>query len=253
MSRRDLVTLVISTAAVAAFASFVVRRVYGQRTPQPFTATKIEKFLTSPGTYGRQEESVFAVRSDGSTSEIITRLAPDGRVVEQRRISDTVSRRRVSADGLTDSVTTYKIPPQIALQMGTRPATCNAGPNPQRDRLLGYEVLRVVEDIGRPGRGKRLESWRAPELNCFPLRETVTLIQPDGSQFVTNVRETTAVVVGQPQPLLFFITPHYAERSPSQVFAEFNRRYPDARHRANPTGFGARVLDDAYLQNQNQP
>jgi hypothetical protein len=96
------------------------------------------------------------------------------------------------------------------------------------DKVLGYDVKLLERDLLAPGPGGKkisVESWRAPALNCYPLREKLFL--GDGNEkIVTHVREVISVMPGEPDATLFQIPAGWTERSPSQVYAEFERRYP---------------------------
>lgn len=236
------------TVTVAATTSLVVRKIYAQRGPQAYTATKVEKFLTAPGVYGVQEESIVAVRSDGSIVEVRRRTAPDGRVVEQKRVSDAPSRKRTVVDGLTDSVTTYRISDTELPRMVTRTEQCaTSQPGAARVSMLGHEVVRDEREYKHNASTKRVDAWRAPALNCLALKETFTLTQADGSQFVTNLREVTSVVLGEPDASLFSIPVHYKERSPSEVFQQHDTRYSaQGSNATDPSGFTPRKLDEIY-------
>jgi hypothetical protein len=144
-------------------------------------------------------------------------------------------------------VTTYSVNPKVAAQVAARPQ-CGQDSNALRSGLLGYPVVRdeqqmVVQSNGTTG---RVESWRAPDLDCLALHETHTLVQTDGQTFA-NIRDVTSIRLGggEPDSTLFQVPASYTERSPSEVMTEFNRRYPAAAP-TSPLGFGPSKLDQVY-------
>ena len=105
-----------------------------------------------------------------------------------------------------------------------------------KSRMLGYEVVRVEEDM--PALGSHYDAWLAPALDCFALRETVTRHK------AYSVADTLTIIKGNPSPALFAIPAYYTERSPSEVGAEFARRFPE-RPPVFPASTAAK-LDQAY-------
>jgi len=236
--------LLIVVVVVA--SSLVTKRIYAQSRRKALVYEQTEQFLTGPNTYGKGERTLHAVRGDGSSVEVRRIDAPDGTPAEMRIIVDLALLRRFSIDGLTHSVTTYGINPKVAAQVAAR-AQCGQDSSALRSSLLGYPVVRdeqqtAVQSNGTTG---KLESRRAPDLDCLALHETHTLVQTDGQTFVTNIRDVTSIRLGEPDSALFQVPASYTERRPSDVMTEFNRRYPAAAP-TSPLGFGSSKLDQVY-------
>lgn len=211
----------------------------------PFTALILEKRLNESGQEAYQEYLTVAVRSDGSEAISMRRQDPTGQWVHIRTIVDVMAKKRVAVDPMTESVTTYP----LGTASSSPQKECTKDGNPERKTILGYEVVRIREDRLLPGSGGRrvgTDNWVASALNCFPLTESSSLLQPDGKQY-TNVREVLSIIPGEPADSLFAIPSTYTERSPSQVFSEYERRFPG--HGGLPPST-ANKLDSAYYAHQ---
>lgn len=207
----------------------------------PFTASLHETFYQYPtGEQVKTRDLAVAVAATGLRIEARHLVNPAGQGVEQRIIMDPVRRSRVVVDGLTESLTTTPYT--------SRPVTCTNDATSKHSTILGYDVVESIEVRNQSGETWRTESWTAPALDCFPLRETTYIGKTGGSAVLTSVREATGVVMGQPAASLFEIPAGYTERAPSQVLAEFNRRYPD---RTMPA-MGLEHSDQAYYQQQKR-
>jgi hypothetical protein len=95
----------------------------------------------------------------------------------------------------------------------------------QRAEILGYEVFREqTTGKGANEQTVETEAWKAPRFNCYPLRLIMRLRDAKGELKAENVQEALTIVPGEPDPTLFFVSPGYRERSPSEVMQETNRR-----------------------------
>jgi hypothetical protein len=86
-------------------------------------------------------------------------------------------------------------------------------------------MKRVSTPPSPAGEHKQIEEWAAPDLDCFPLVQTITQSLADGMQYKT-IRTVTFVVTGEPAESLFTVPENYVERSPAETAVEFSRRYP---------------------------
>jgi hypothetical protein len=105
MRNKIVLLIALATVASAVASSIIVRRLLAQSTGgrTPLIAYQSQQFFRHPtGEYVTTEESVFAVRSDGSQVEIRPRLTPAGATAELKTIIDTLNKKRVVADGLTE-------------------------------------------------------------------------------------------------------------------------------------------------------
>ena len=194
-----------------------------------FTVTIQESALDRSGKTVRAQTVVFAVRGDGSTVRARTLKKPGNRgAATQRLITDLARAEEVSIDDLTDSINTVPLLSQ-AVEFHRRPAECTSENPPVRASLLGYEVVRDVKNIGSSqGRIFRKEEWRAPALDCFPLKDTLFLGRTEADLYIAKVDEVLQVTLGEPSASLFERPAGYFERSPLQWRQEFARRYPGA-------------------------
>ena len=84
---------------------------------------------------------------------------------------------------------------------------------PEPETLLGYQVVkRTYSSEGPTGTMHLLESWVAPALNCYQLREVVTL---NGS--VTKRTTVVSFTTGEPESTHFEFPGEYQESQPSDA------------------------------------
>jgi len=238
--RRIILLLVVSLSlAYAGFRFGSNSRALAQATmqPVPFTAEVLERRLDATGTEKYRETSLSAMRGDGTTIRIIHRTFPDGKTYEFKTIIDVVHSTRIVLDQATESRTTYPLSNRSVQLLVNSTAYCGLNLDTERMTTAGYEALRQDNST------KKLTAvrWLAPALNCFPLKETTQ------SATSTNSREVTSVRLGEPDATLFVIPDNYTERTPSQVFNEFVRRFPG---RQLPPVETTTALDDAYANHQ---
>lgn len=241
-----LLTTIILVAATQIHGS--------QRQATPLTAEIEETFYKPDGQFSKVQRSIVAVRSDGSHLEIVFGAAPDGRPVQQTRLLDVPAARRLVADELTKSLTTYELKPAAVESYRIQGGTCHADADSERRTLLSHEALRLTKQHGEDrGAGIRLssESWIAVKLNCLPLQETILATQAGNSPRVTSVRQVKSVVVGEPNASLFEIPADLIERSPSAVMAEYERLVPRDRQ-SSAVANASQHLDPPYYNNRNK-
>lgn len=235
----------------AAFVSFFTARkavVMSQDShTAAFVATVNVKGLRADGTVAYTKYYQHGVRSDGSQVDLERKHAPDGHWSQGKILWNLAERRRVTVDGMTNSLTTYPLSEGEVSMLRASASSCAASPAAEHGNILGYEVVKVVDD--RPvdgGHESHHESWLAPSLGCYELSRKSTL-GPVSEPSASVVVEVVAVAEGEP-PLSWFSLPaNFVERSPSQVFAEFDRRYPRGNG-ALPSA--AQKLDQAYESSQ---
>lgn len=221
---------------------------------RPFTAVIVEHRhpgdpSISDAAWPNTEMIMYAVRSDGSTAEVIRRLDPNNTPVEIRVVADTASARRVIIDPMTQSVTTYPLSQASLAFMNGLAAGCQNATSEHSTRL-GYEVVKVQDNKQWPdGSADYSQSWQAPALGCLPMYESSSP-QAGAAPTVWNSREVVFVAEGEASGALFTIPSNYVERSPSQVFDEFQSRFPNARkswvEKAGPP------LDRAYNKSRTR-
>lgn len=128
------------------------------------------------GTKAYEEFITYAVRSDGSRVRAVRREVVKGAVFEIKEIQDTRQRARIIVDEATQSKTSYKLAEQ---EMPS--ADCPVPANAESDTILGFRVFKVAKEMTAPPdfTGTR-ESWVAPDLDCFPLKEVSVKVHRSG-------------------------------------------------------------------------
>lgn len=157
-----------------------------------------------------------ALRGDGSRAE--KRIVRNDNPMEVRTVIDTNAAKKTVLDVLTESKTTYNVTPVEVIAYRHKPTSCTVG-NQQSEMstMLGHEVVKVVtsEIPGQPS--SRKVQWRAPELNCLPLRTQAREVLADGTLGSYSIEEVTSLSLGAPDKSMFEIPPNFQERSPSSV------------------------------------
>ena len=188
-----------------------------------FTATMHEVRFGAGGVPGYEETYLLSVRSDGSTAKVVRRRSRDAQWYEMRVVLDVLGRRRVSIDPITRSTTTYFLSESDINLMSQPDKSCISGV--ETDDVLGYKVRRVTsEDYLQEGASHALDALQAPDLDCFALRER-SVNGPRGSRSPYTEVSATAILVGEPDPVAFEVPRNYVERTPSQVAAEYNKKF----------------------------
>lgn len=251
MPGRASVRALTCGAAVAAvlLAMSAFRGHSANATPAGFTIERVEKvYRVSTGEPVYTYHSTYARRPDGSSVEIRRITDPEGKVREQRTIIDLPRRLRIVVDGLTESVTTYALTgPEVAAYT-QQPACAPSGP--ERSRLLGWDTVRIEESVKTAkGTELRVEKWVAPGLHCLPLRESVFVAHAGAPFQLASEVEVISLQRVDPPAQWFKIPAGFAERAPSAVLAEFNRRFPtNCSQCGEPTDD---VLDAAYFAHRS--
>ncbi|HWB86289.1 MAG TPA: hypothetical protein VG675_19255, partial [Bryobacteraceae bacterium] len=246
---RSPFSLLLLTLAAGLGSLVVVSHLHAQQNNRvAFTASVRETLYSYPaGKQAAVKDTVFAFAETGKRVEIRQVTNPAGQSAEQRIVTDPNAHTRIVADGLTQLLTTTHMNHQNAARYTAKPSKCTGDAVPEHLSLLGYDVVKsVVLRTTQSGSTWKTESWNAPALDCFPLREIVTIQKAAQPAVVTNVREATNVVLGTPPASSFEIPAGYVERPPSGVMAEFSRRYPD--HPTSLTGLDQ--SDVAYYKQQ---
>ena len=199
-------------------------------TYQPFTATAVDVFFTGPNSeYFQTVQKFYARKADGSSVKVVYVDGPDGQQAQMKELLDVAGSRLVAVDGLTESTTTDSAEGYI---LGRRQMAveCMQRGEPTDTTIHGYYTVKVVDELTTPGGGGfKFESYHAPALDCFALREKAyrTLADEPGPLTLFQVTEVTTLVKGEPDQSLFVLPEGYVERNPSEVLQEFKRRYRD--------------------------
>lgn len=252
MSLKRIALVIAATAAVGAVAFFI-----GRTQPTNAQATRWDPFtaVTVSQTYSHDSamptaaaNHIHAVRADGSRVEVALREV-GGKLYRVSVIQDLALRRRVTVDPMTESTTTYPLSAAWASRLATPETSCSSDANAPHKTMLGYDVVEVKRT--RPGPGGQtmvVNGWDATALNCFPLERTTTVRSAGGISFRRTVT-AISVAAGPPDSALFQVPANYTERSPSQVFAAFAKRFPGEVTSVPPSSATA-VLDGVYDNHQ---
>ncbi len=221
--RKQKIPVAVAVVVLASLATWVgtrktVAQVLG---PRPMTVRYVEShFRDSDGALTFQSQKVWAVRSDGSVVEPRLPGAPDGRVYQQTIITDAAQGKRFVVDGITESVTTYVLKDESVQALRIPGGRCLSEKGVEAESVFGYTTLRVDAPLA----DKTIQQWLAPDLNCVPLRTTVSRMMPDGTPKVLLQREVVDIAFGEPDAALFAV-PEWPERTPSQVLELFRQKY----------------------------
>ncbi|MBZ5516513.1 MAG: hypothetical protein LAN62_17020 [Acidobacteriia bacterium] len=246
MDRKLRPTVVVLFTAVAAVGSFTVvkrlRMLAQAPARKPFTAVMVEKqYAGDSSQASRAEVYLRAFRSDGSQVTVQQGQSPRQEWKESKVVLDLTGKKRVTVDQFTESLTTYRLTDgDVSYYRSWPNSECSGRPELGQSTLLGYEVRKVEKQLGGE---THLQLLMAPALGCFELQETYT-VGPGGTRSYRVTREALYVIEGEPPPGLFEIPASYAERAPSEVSAEFVRRYPE--HKPPFSDETAQGMDEVY-------
>jgi len=228
MVKRIICITVATFCTVGIFLAVRTLTVRAQRpSRKPFTAFMV-RGATRPGEMqpANQWNYSFSAFSNGSSVEISRRQMPDGNLVQVKYAVDILGGKRFVADPSTNSTTTWRIPDRLLQHFSSLREygdDCTANPSAPHSNLLGYDVVEVKRDWQQPQRISATK-WEAPALGCFALRQEINITMADGSMW-KNFHEPLIVIEGEPAASLLELPSGYVERTPSQVGAEFARKY----------------------------
>jgi hypothetical protein len=216
----------------------------------PFVLSEQETHFSRSNVAVKSVGYTIARREDGSLvrSFIIKDTdSPDGTEGRAVFIWDVPSRKNIMLEPFTKSaMTQLRSPKEIADFLSSEKACSDAILSANSDRsteqLLDHAVVRVEEasDI------LHTVSWVAPDLDCFPLRQTVALLDSKhlGLHHDTIV---TKIEIGEPPSSMFDVPQDYTERSPLEIQTEYARK-------SGGRQFWGTTADDAerqYRQHQD--
>jgi hypothetical protein len=161
---------------------------------------------------------------------------------------DVASGRHVELETFTNSSMTFyltpsELPHEVDLA-GSCARAISAAPA-EHERILGHDIIKLTEENRAPNNGKEvIEAWVAPELNCYPLRESDSL-----SYGPHNEIEVADLTEGEPPSAMFDVPPDYVERSPSQLSADWAARFGQPFLHDEST---VKRLDERYYAHQRR-
>jgi hypothetical protein len=193
----------------------------------PFTAEFVEKYFDELGQLAPEgiEYGTIARKPDGSEAFFSTAYAPDGSGASALHgsFSDVPGRRTVSMEPFTKSTQTYYYTPQLLVGFESCPSE-DETQTAERSRLLGYEVVHLVQKQSSSREVDTYDRWVAHALGCLVLSETSA-----SSWGSRNEKEVISIIEGEPLASWFTIPSGYTERSPSQMAAAYVARFPGHR------------------------
>jgi len=239
--------VLILAAVVASTSLFMYKQAQGRRRGisviHAATVTYSRLFYGADGARapGAALTEILGVRSDGSSSR--ARLVPaitGSSQVYNLRITDTAKSLHVVVDQLTKSKTTYP-DPNIVAEYTIK--AVNSCPGSESDVMLGHKTFLSDRTVGEAGSSniRIIREWRAPDLNCLPLRQEQWSAGTSGSRVLSMLLVASQVADGEPPSWMFSIPTDFTERSPGEMLAESAR----VRQEASPGV--ADSLERAYL------
>jgi len=199
---------------------------FGDPHVTPFTVEAIDFSDSNKGKAPNELLETLARRSDGSYVRSYATHSPAGELGTAIEILDTRKRTFSKQEPFTKLITTFHYPVDADAEMRRQSrywGDCEDFRNLQDSdkdaesfMRLGYRVLKVQTKTNR----STTVFWVAPALDCYPLRQTVTLGSVSTEFLVTKITE------GEPSEAPFAVSPGYAEASPSQVESAWLLKYP---------------------------
>lgn len=198
----------------------------------------------------KEVDYTIARRVDGSLvrSFIVKDLdSPDGNEREAVFIWNVPSRHNTMLEPFTKSAMTQLLSPKeiadfLSSQKACSEAILRADANRSTEQLLGHAVVRLEETSTT----SHTVSWVAPDFDCFPLRQTVALLDPKHAG-LHHDNVVTKIEEGEPPSSMFAVPSDYTERSPLEIETEYARKYAGVK-------FFGTTVDDAerhYRQHQD--
>ncbi|HYZ74099.1 MAG TPA: hypothetical protein VE641_13535 [Chthoniobacterales bacterium] len=247
MQFRKLVPTVwrLSALGAASIGTWVIAQhvVAQSYAPKPLTATYYIESFDENGSK-RESEQTFAVRGDGSIVKPRSTSGPDGKMYTQRTLYDVGKKKRVAIDGLTESITSYALSDTELKNLQYPLAICQRF-EVEAALVQGYRTRKELVKTGPVNHERLREAWYAADFGCLLVKETVSDLNENGDSRIRYTQTLKTVTLGEPDPALFSI-PEWQERTPSAVFAEFNRKFNLSR----PLPKSSSDRDRAYFANQ---
>lgn len=232
-------------------------RAADDRAPVALTVELRRSLLDDAGRIAFVREERIAVRKDGARAEevVMWEDGPEGNTrskeFESRTVWDVANGRRVSIFPMLGSKTTASLPPSPPAAAGSdcsREGEPFSLAKPEAGEILGYPVVELsFAREQAEGSVMQVREWRAPALDCFPLRRTGVFKAPDGAVKGRNRREAESVALGSPDLALFEIPEDYVERTPSEIYRMDRRRAGKTVCRECGTETVLRNADVRYL------
>ena len=211
---------------------------------RPFVLSEHVTHFSQKNVGVKEVDWTIARRADGSLVEsfnVKDSDSPDGNERIAVFIWDVPSRRNIMLEPFTKSaMTQFRSPKEIAdflsSQQACSDAIVSANSGRSTEQFLGYTVVRLEET----SKAMNTISWVAPDLDCFPLRQTVTFLEPAHAG-LHHEDVATKIDEVEPPSSMFDVPWDYIERSPAEIQAEYSRKFGGVQ-------FWGTSVDDAERQ-----
>jgi hypothetical protein len=190
-----------------------------------FTALKVVKYYGESGAEEMRDTRVEVFRSDGSYAVSQKRdiNAGEGRSADTVEMLQVLDRQSDVFFTAFPEVSMISSVPGKTAASPVRPGNPSCGdtteaasvdPSPNPATILGYRVVKRTREISIDDSYVRVESWLAPELGCYALRESGT--RADGR--VKRSEEVISVTPGVADEAAFAMPKDFKEVPPSEAF-----------------------------------
>jgi hypothetical protein len=179
------------------------------------------------------KRETHALRSDGSTMVFHHIATANGATYGLRQIDDLKAQRRTFVNDGAQTTATSLISQERVDQVRRGPGRlCGLPAATEVTMWNGYEALRhVAASVSSPelgGRSHEMERWLVPVLGCAPVR----MLKRDNGQLRVNYSAEN-IRIGEPDPALFRIPPHYVEAAPSEMHRRLQERFGGPAYNAS--------------------
>jgi hypothetical protein len=191
---------------------------------EPFTVEFYERSLNNASGNVMERREIIARRSDGSHAaaniSVLDRHMLIRRVnlIPERisvLVADAISAKSTHFMSNRAEVPTIKGP--LDRTCMTHPELVNDSYSVLgRDVLLNLNVIKLVSET----KAARTETWEAPALGCYAIKDIREWKNDDGSISGRTEKTAVAVDLGEPSGDLFDIPSHYLEKLPSALILE---------------------------------
>lgn len=225
MERRKVIAISLCTFIAGACVNLALAQLQAKSSRVAFTAVVLSKSLGQDGKEKATGTKTVAINSSGSVA-VRRQVWVDGQMPsEVTTIQDVESKTVTELYSATGSKVTMVLSDEAVRRLtGKTDHTCGLQ-SPEASRHLGFTVIkRTTSQTGSDNRTVNREEWLAPELNCFALGTTSTLLDSNGTVLGRNATETASVAVGDPPQGMFVAPEQYIERAPSEIIAEDAKR-----------------------------
>jgi hypothetical protein len=237
-----LVLVTLTTVLVGNYAA----RAINTNEKTEFTMTVLESVAEGDGAISTKK-LIYAYRRDGSWVKLDYREGGRG-ITEVKTVFDVQKGQSVTYNPHIQGKMTLPKTEKELEYASVKPLRC-VSPEEESSvptgTLLGFKVLKLVSEDNSCGEDHRVETWKAPDLNCEAVKYSLMRQNQYGKWETLGGGEATSIVMGPPDPLLFHEPEGYQEMSPIETFAKM--RMARGLPNREPTA-GERRDQDVYIK-----